>query len=437
MKNVINCLLFVLTAFQCFSQGNSEKLKTEQQRLERKISNTKQLLNKTKTSTAASLNELRLIDNQIKYREELVYNFDNQIRSAEVKMIEKKNEIKELYAKLIKLKTQYKKLLLYAYKHRNKFGKMMYIFSSTSYNEAVKRNNYLKKISDAQHKQFLIIRQHQSLIKEEITSIQKEKSYKLVVLQEKKEEKAAIEKDKVKQEIVYKKFKQEELKLIAQLKEDERKKDVLKRKIQQAIQQEIAAAEAKRKKEEQKRLKEEAEASKSTTTASTSTSSGTAKSERNATTKTIAYTETKESAALSRSFEGNKGRLPWPVDKGALTEGFGRNPHPTLDNVYTNNNGIDISTPKNASVRCVFDGEVSSVLNIPGAGKVVIIKHGNYRTVYSNLQEIFVKVGSKVSTKQSIGSLMTKESGSVIHFEIHLVSGSAVQCLNPGLWVSH
>jgi hypothetical protein len=83
MKNVINCLLIVLTAFQCFSQGNSEKLKTEQQRLERKISNTKQLLNKTKTSTAASLNELRLIDNQIKYREELVYNFDNQIRSAE------------------------------------------------------------------------------------------------------------------------------------------------------------------------------------------------------------------------------------------------------------------------------------------------------------------------------------------------------------------
>ena len=115
MKNVINCLLFVLTAFQCFSQGNSEKLKTEQQRLERKISNTKQLLNKTKTSTAASLNELRLIDNQIKYREELVYNFDNQIRSAEVKMIEKKNEIKELYEKLIKLKTQYKKLLLYAF----------------------------------------------------------------------------------------------------------------------------------------------------------------------------------------------------------------------------------------------------------------------------------------------------------------------------------
>jgi len=147
--------------------------------------------------------------------------------------------------------------------------------------------------------------------------------------------------------------------------------------------------------------------------------------------------ETKESAALNKSFEGNKGKLPWPVDKGSITESFGRNAHPTLDNVFTNNNGVDISASKGASVRAVFEGEVTSVLNIPGAGKVVIIKHGNYRTVYSNLQDTYVKIGSKVTTKQAIGTLLVTEGLSVAHFEIHQVVGTTSVALNPSLWITH
>lgn len=442
MKNV-NKYFFIfllLFSFSSFGQATSEKLRTEQARLEKKISNTKSLLDKTKSNTEQSLNELRLIDNQIKFREELVTNFDNQVRGAEIKVLEKDSEIKELTQKLARLKAQYKQLLLYAYKHRNKFGRMMFIFSSTSYNEAIKRGSYLERIADIQKKQFLIIRQHQGLIKEEITSIEKEKQYKLKVLEEKRREKAAIEQDKKKQEQTYKKFKQEEGKLLAQLKEDERKKEVLKQKISAAIQKEIAEAEAKRKKAE--KAAAEAEAKKKNTATSGTTTSGTSTATKpTATTekKEVAFTETKESAALSKSFEGNKGKLPWPVDKGSITEGFGKNAHPTLEGVYTNNNGIDISAPKNAQVRAVFEGEVTSVLNIPGAGKVVIIKHGNYRTVYSNLQDTYVKSGSKVTTKQAIGSLLVKEgsSVSVSHFEVHQVVGTVVQCLNPTLWVSH
>jgi murein DD-endopeptidase MepM/ murein hydrolase activator NlpD len=252
-------------------------------------------------------------------------------------------------------------------------------------------------------------------------------------LDEKKIERDQISKDKVKQEAVYKKFKSEEGKLYAQLKEDERKKAELNQKISAAIQKEIAAAEAKRKKAE------EAARKKSTTAATTA--GGTAPATTTAAEKkeTTTFTETKESAALNKSFEGNKGKLPWPVEKGTITEGFGRNNHPTLPNVVTNNNGIDISAPKNAQVRAVFEGEVTSVLNIPGAGKVVIIKHGNYRTVYSNLQDTYVSAGSKVSTKQAIGSLLNKENSSVslAHFEIHQVVGTVVNCLNPSLWVAN
>ena len=435
MKSVSN-LIWIITlivAGNTFAQSTSEKLKKEQSNLEKKISNTRSMLDKTKNNAKASLNELRLIDNQIRFREELVTNFDQQVRGAEVKVIRKDAEVKELTQRLSDMKEQYRQLLLYAYKHRNKFGKLMYLFSATSYNEAIKRGSYLERIADIQLKQFRIIRQHQSLISKEISSIQQEKEYKLKILNEKRSEKAVIEKDKRKQEEVYSKFKKEESKLLSQLKEDEKKKENLKQKINSAIQKEIADTEAKRKKAEAEKAK------KSTTTTTTTTPSATTKPETTTTTtkKETTLPETKESAALSKSFEGNKGKLPWPVDKGSITEGFGRNAHPTLENVFTNNNGVDISSPKGASVRAVFEGEVTSVLNIPGAGKVVIIKHGNYRTVYSNLQDTYVKIGSKVTTKQAIGTLLVTEGLSLAHFEIHQVLGTTSVALNPSLWSTH
>ena len=384
------------------------------------------MLDKVKKGTESSLNELKLIENQVKNRELLVRNFDNQIRSAELTISSKGDQIKELQKKLVRLKEQYRKLLIYSYKKRNKYGKLMFIFSSESYFEAVKRNNYLQKVSDMQQKQAAIIRQHQSLILSEIDKISKEKEHKLQVLDEKKREREEIEKDKDKLVQVYQKFKKEEDKLMAQLREDEKKKENLRKQIDAAIKKEIAEAEARRKKAEEEARKKSATAATTTGTATTTEK------------KEVAFTETKESAELSKNFEGNKGKLPWPVEKGTITEGFGKNAHPTLPNVTTNNNGIDISAPKSAQVRAVFEGEVTSVLNIPGAGKVVIIKHGNYRTVYSNLQDTYVQTGSKVNTKQAIGSLLVKEGSavSVSHFEIHQVVGSAVQCLNPTLWIT-
>jgi septal ring factor EnvC (AmiA/AmiB activator) len=440
MKNVSK-LLWVITlivAGNTFAQSTSEKLKKEQSNLEKKISNTRSLLDKTKNNAKASLNELRLIDNQIRFREELVTNFDQQVRGAEVKVIRKDAEVKGLTKRLSNLKEQYRQLLLYAYKHRNKFGKLMYLFSATSYNEAIKRGTYLERIADIQLKQFRMIRQHQSLISKEISSIQQEKEYKLKILNEKRSEKSVIEKDKRKQEEVYRKFKQEESKLLSQLKDDEKKKENLKQKINSAIQKEIADTEAKRKKAEAEKAKK----STTTTTTSGTATTTTTKPESSTTTTTTpkketTLPETKESAALSKSFEGNKGKLPWPVDKGSITESFGRNAHPTLENVFTNNNGVDISASKGASVRAVFEGEVTSVLNIPGAGKVVIIKHGNYRTVYSNLQDTYVKIGSKVTTKQAIGTLLVTEGLSVAHFEIHQVVGTTSVALNPSLWITH
>jgi murein DD-endopeptidase MepM/ murein hydrolase activator NlpD len=153
--------------------------------------------------------------------------------------------------------------------------------------------------------------------------------------------------------------------------------------------------------------------------------------------KTITISETRE-VELNQNFESNRGRLPWPVERGTITEGYGRQPHPKLKEIYTNNNGVDISTHRNANVRSVFDGEVTSVLSIPGAGKIVIIKHGNYRTVYSNLQEVYVGVGSKIKTKQAVGSLLSidGEALSISHFEIHQVSNGQINRMNPSSWIT-
>lgn len=424
-------LLLLSCSLSVFGQKKSDQLQAEQNKLEKKLSNTKNLLDKVKSGTQTSLNELRLIENQVKYREELVQNFDNQIRSADLTIASKDSEVKALQKKLFRLKAQYKKLLLYAYKHRNRYGKMMYIFSASNYFEAVKRNAYLKRLAEIQQKQFHIIKQNQGAIRSEISNIRKENDKKKMLLDEKIVEKEKILKDKEKKQQTLDKLRKDEQKLMAELKKAEKQKEELRRKIKQAIEKEIADAEAKAKKEAKKT---ESAGSKTTTSGSSSSSSSgttTAKKE-------VVITETKESIAMGKNFESNRGKLPWPVAKGTITEGYGKNPHPTLANVYTNNNGIDIGAPKNAQVRAVFEGEVTSVLSIPGAGKVVIIKHGNYRTVYSNLQDTYVSVGSKVTTKQTIGSLLPDSEGnlSTAHFEIHQVVDGSVNRMNPSLWLS-
>lgn len=438
-KLILFFLILTITPL-AWGQNNSEKLKKEQERLEKNISNTKTLLDKTKASSEASLNELKIIENQVQYREQLLNNFDKQIRGAELKIEEKDQQIIELSQKLEKLKAQYKKLLIYAYKHRSNSGKLMYLFSADSYYEAIKRNLYLKKIAEIQQKQKQLILQHQGLISKEKKSLETEKERKKRIADSKRIEKEAILKDKVKQQSSLQKLQQEEQKLRSKLSEDEKKKAVLKVKISEAIEREVAAAEKARKEKERKErlAKEKKEAEERKRKEADKTTPIATKPVVVEVKKEVSFEDKKE-LELNKSFESNKGRLPWPVEKGSITESYGKHAHPTLPNVTTNNNGVDISAPKNAQVRSVFMGEVTSVFNIPGAGKVVIIKHGNYRTVYSNLQEVYVSIGAKVTTKQAIGALLAldNENISVAHFEIHQVIGDQVQRVNPSLWISN
>jgi septal ring factor EnvC (AmiA/AmiB activator) len=411
-----------------WSQG-SERLKKEQKELETQISTTKSLLEKSKKNTRLSLEEVQLIERQVNYREKLLRNINNQIRSSELKIEQKQGRIAKLEAEIEQLKRQYSELLLYAYKHRSKYGDLMFIFSSRNVEEAIKRRLYLEKLAEIQKKQLRLIKQNMKLLEEEILELDNEKEEQLVLADKKKDERADIVKAKKEKEEIYDRFKAKEDDLLAELEKQKAAKEKLKREIQAAIQREIAAEQARIEKERlaaEKRRKEREE-SLNTNTPDTPSDEETA-----------GFAVTRENKLVGKNFAANKGKLPWPVEKGTITQNYGKNAHPTLPNVYTQNNGVDISTPKNANVRAVFTGEVTSVINIPGAGKVVIIKHGDFRSVYSNLQDVYVTKGTRVETKTPVGSLLPNQSGnvSVAHFEIHQVSGTSVSQLNPNLWIS-
>lgn len=426
----VNRLIFVLFIFlipltQVWSQG-SERLKKEQKELESQIATTKSLLEKSKKNTKLSLEEVQLIERQVNYRERLLSNINNQIRSSELKIEQKQGRIAMLTAEIEQLKSQYAELLLYAYKHRSKYGDLMFIFSSKNVEEAIKRRLYLEKLAEIQKKQLRLIKQNMKLLEDEIIKLDEEKEEQLVLAEDKKQERAEIIKAKKEKEEIYEKYKAKEDDLLAELEQQKLQKEKLKREIQAAIQKEIAAEQARLEKlrlEAERRRKEREENSSTTT--------------ETAEVETVDFKEMKEAELTGIDFATNKGRLPSPVQKGEVTQGYGKNAHPTLP-IYTQNNGIDISTAKNANVRSVFKGEVTSVINISGAGKVVIIKHGDYRSVYSNLQDVYVTKGTKVGVKTPIGSLLPNKSGSlsVAHFEIHHVQGSKVVQLNPSLWIS-
>ncbi|MDX1445178.1 murein hydrolase activator EnvC family protein, partial [Lishizhenia sp.] len=374
--------------------------------------------------TKLSLEELKLLNNQVKNRERLLRNFDNQIRSTEATIKEKTLSIDGLNESIDKLKNQYKELLLFAYKRRSKYGQLMYIFSSETIEEAKKRKLYLEKLTEVQKKQLTVIHQKMNALQSDIEALEKEKVKKLELLAKKKEEREAILLAKQQQETVYQQLKAEEETLRKNLHDQELKKSKLQAKIQEAIRKEIAAEQARleRIRKEKERLRRAEEARK--------------KAEGNTTPAPLPTT--KDDLDESNGFDKNKGRLPWPVERGTITENYGRNPHPTLNNVFTNNNGVDISSPKNAQVRVVFKGEVTSVFSISGGGKVVIVKHGNYRTVYANLQEVYVTKGMELDAKQVIGSLLPSKDGelSVVHFEIHVITEGGVERLNPNLWIA-
>ncbi len=383
------------------AQTSSQQLKAKQRSIQKKIDNTKSLIKATRSSKQLTIAEIAIIKNQISYREELIANLNYQMRKADDQIAHILKDIEVHESNLKKLKADYAKMLRYAYKNRNVDYKLMYVFSSTNLSQSYKRLKYLKEYAEYRHKQAERIVAENTKLKAKIANLESSKKEKEVLAVEKSSEKQNFLKDQEMQRQALGKIMSDEANLKNQLAQQEAAKKKLTEEIRKAIEAEVAAANA---------------------AAGASKGSG--------------FQETPEIKLASKSFESNKGKLPWPVAKGEITGKFGRHQHDVVKATWIENNGIDISTSQGAEVRTLFNGEVSSIIVISGAGKVVMVKHGAYRTVYSNLQEVYVKKGDKVKTKQSIGKLLPSGNISEAHIEVWKInSDGTMSKQNPEYWI--
>lgn len=407
MKTVISKLLLLcFISFTSFillgQQKESEKLKKQQKELESKISFTENLLKSTNNDKVNLSKNVSLINHKIEYREALLNNISIQLKTLNANVIAYQKEIDLLNTQLIVLEDQYKKMIVQAYKMRSETASIFFIISSSNYNQANKRIVYLSQVTKHRADQIYRIKQLRNQIALNISALENAKADQQTLLLTKEKEKNRYLKDRaLKIENINSLTGKEKIlqdELIAQKK----KSNDIKQAISRAINKEIAAAQKKEK----------------------------------ANPKTIK--ETKEIALNNSGFEANKGRLPWPVSKGEITKAFGKQAHPLHPGIFTYNSGLDITTVKGATVRAVYEGEVSSIINIPGAGKAIILAHGNYRTIYSNLQEVYVQKGDKIKVKQQIGALLVQPNGSIseVHFEIRKITNDGqIDNLNPAFWL--
>lgn len=394
----IALFIFLIGVLTSFGQ-DTDKLKKKERELKNKISNTKSLIKTTRNSQQITIAELGIINHQIAYREELEANLNYQMRKLDEHLNSRKKQILSLENNLKELKDEYAKMLQYAYKNRNTEYQLIYIFSAESYTEAYHRMQYIKQYKDYRLKQVERIQETKVLLSEKIAELEVKKLEKneLKVVQE--SEKKSFLEDKQTQQIALSKLKQNEQQLKNKLDKQNKERRNLASAIRKAIEAEI---------------RKEAGTSKET-----------------------GFRVTPESTALAKSFTTNKGRLPWPVAKGEITGKYGKHPHPIVKGTTVNNQGIDITTTKGAEVRAIFGGKVTSIFIIPGAGKVVMVGHGNYRTVYSNLEEVYVEKGDELNTKEKIGSLLplNNENVSEAHLEIWKISSNSTNTVDPALWI--
>lgn len=398
-KNTLITLLFLVVSVFAYSQDkDKEDLQKERDRISQEISLTNKLIEENRNNRNKMEGSLSLLNKKINLREDLISSINDEIAMYNRRIKHNRNAIDTLENNLSSLKENYAEMIRFAQRNHRNEDRLMYIFASEDFVQAIRRIHYLQQYTQYRHKQAEeIVKKQQELntLNQELLEIIKQKDQ----LKNKEESaKKELTSDLSDQKKVVSGLQQEEKTLLKKLRKQEKQREDLNKEIQRIIEAEIRA--------------------------SKKDNSG-------------VFSLTPEAAALSANFEKNKGKLPWPVERGVITSSFGKHSHPVLAGITVYNNGIDIATNSNATVRAVFQGTVSAVFSIPGAGQNVIINHGGYRSVYSNLKEVFVTKGQKIDVKQSIGTVLTDEGSGKTesHLEIWKVDQSGTSKQDPAQWI--
>jgi septal ring factor EnvC (AmiA/AmiB activator) len=395
---------------------------------------------KTKNTKEASLSELQTLNQKIEARNKLIRTMDRQIRSIEREVMRKAKEIKNLEIRVDSLKSDYADLIKLAQRQQKPRDQILFILSSSSFAQAAKRMQYFKDMAAYRERQVQQIAIAQETLARERETLIAKKAEKIQVQTAQEGEKLALQADAQVQETTVQNLQSKE----STLKKDIDKKQREAQQLEQQIKR-IIAEEMRKAKERAERSSLEGEAKELGLVSGKDYSRRTSnKALKKLIDKTRAakgldvrddgpsFAMTPEARALANNFASNKGALPWPVERGIITGKFGKHPHPIVKGVIVDNPHIEITTEENATVRSVFEGEVSSVVPIPGANVMVLVRHGNYFTVYSNLINVKVKAGDVVSLKEPIGTAFTDEEGKTM-VQLGIWKDADIQDPNPWL----
>lgn len=403
-------LLFFLSSDLLFSQ-NKTKLEKEKQELEIKIKQTHSQLNKEKKKKNSALEQLQLSNKKIKQHNQLLNNLENTIKvqNSSIKKVEKQTlEIEENILikeeELTLTQNTLSNIIYQTYVWKNTYNESFFLISSDDLNQLYKRKQYLNQLALNRKNQISKIKKirkelervKQKLINEETELLKEEKRLE-DIFSNKESENKILELEKNNNSKIVFEIKKNEQHYRNKLNEQKKEANEIEEQIKKIIEEEI------------RKSREEAEKNNSGSPL------------------------TPEDLELSSNFTSNKGRLPWPLEKGIIVSSFGIQKNKAISGVETKNNGIDFSTDPGQNCRVIFDGKISRIFFIKGKGKAVLVNHGNYFTVYSGLENIVVKSGDKVISKQKIGTIITSETTkeTQLHFEIW--KGKETQ--NPVKWL--
>jgi septal ring factor EnvC (AmiA/AmiB activator) len=444
-KKIFLSVAAICFAVTGFSQDKGQ-LESERKAIQKELSEIQGLYNKVKGQSKKTLGELSVLNRKINLQEQYIGNINKEIRSITDDIYLSNLEIYRLQKQLDTLKAQYAKTVVYAYKNRSSYDYLNFIFSSSSFNDAVKRVSYLKTYRAYRQNQMGVIRETQHLIAERQKQqlARKEQKSKAITTHANEVQVLAVQKKE--KDLVVSDLRSKEKDLKSQIAAKKKKDRDLNNAITAIVRREIEAAKAKAKAEEDaKRRAEEAvvkTAPKTTpksnteepvTPAVSTTTSTTSGTSRTAVKKPSSYLDLNaKDVALNNKFELNKGKLPWPVDNGVVSMNFGNN---KIDNTLLtfDNPGLTIATPSSGvAVKTIFDGEVSGVYNL-GDGMAVTVRHGKYFTTYSNLSSVSVSKGAQIKTGQVIGKAGKDDEG--VGGQVDLILMMEVRNIDPKPWL--
>ena len=470
------CFLFSFTVVAQQTDASRTDLEKKRASIMESIKQTQEQLEHTKQNKNATMSQLRALQSKLAERQKLINNINSEIGEINQSINSSSQEITGLKKGLELQKIRYAQSVRFAYKNRASYNMVAFLFSSSNFNEAVRRLKYLKKYRDNRKEQAEQIRVTQTRIEKKLGILHTEKSQKDVLRSAEEQQRMVILKETNEKDKVVKELKGQEKQMLQVITNNQKSLRQLDRTIANIIQREIELA---RKREEEERKKEEARIrqeeesrriasmsgngmnintgsgtkpvvpASSTTTQSTTLKTNEVSKEKAAAIRiaearrntvarpTYNLSLTPEVAALSNSFEQNKGRLPWPVTSGFVADGFGTKKHPVY-NIMLENTGIDIQTSNNAQVRVVFGGVVTAVFFVAGKGQNVIVNHGRFFTVYSSLGNVTVKKGDNVTFKQVIGNVIPNDNDEFIaHFELwKVVNNDKSVAQDPEAWIA-